>query len=126
MVTGGDLWKALHHQCGRGRVTVGTLKTENPHIQALSQGKQQGMYPRAAIQAVAPGLASLLRWASAPPRVLRLRLPLPSPRQLQGRHVSCGSSSRCPDRGSSGAATCPAAPAPVAQPGVAPVGVLLK
>jgi hypothetical protein len=75
--------------------TVGTLKTGYPCIQALSQGKEQGVYPRAATQAVAPDLASLLRWASAPPRVLRLRLPLPSPGQLRGRHVSCGPSSRC-------------------------------
>jgi hypothetical protein len=57
------------------------------------------VYTRAATQAVAPGLASLLRWAPGPPRALRLQLPLPSPRQLRGRHVSCGSSSRCPARG---------------------------
>jgi hypothetical protein len=78
------------------------------------------VYPCAATQAVAPGLASLLRWASALPRVLRLQLPLPSLGQLRGRHVSYGSSSRCPARGSSGAATCPTAPAPAAQPGAAP------
>jgi hypothetical protein len=79
------------------------------------------VYPRAATQAVAPGLASLLRWASALPRVLwlQLQLPLPSPGQLRGRHVSYGSSSRCPARGSSGATTCHAAPAPAAQPGAA-------
>jgi hypothetical protein len=58
--------------------------------------------------------------APGPPRVMRLQLPLPSPRQLRGRHVSCGSSSRCPARGSSGATTCPAAPAPAAQPETAP------
>jgi hypothetical protein len=40
--------------------------------------------------------------------------------QLRGRHVSCGPSSRCPARGSSGAATCPAAPTPAVQPGAAP------
>jgi hypothetical protein len=101
-------------------VVVGTLKTGYLRIQALSQGKEQDVYPRAATQAVASGHASLLRWASAPPHVLRLQLRLPSPRQLRGRHVSCGSSSRCPARGSSGAATCPAAPAPAAQPEVAP------
>jgi hypothetical protein len=93
------------------------------------------VYPRAATQAVALGLASLLRWASTPPRVLRLRLSLPSPGQLRGRHVSCGSSSRCPARGShvscgtssrcparvsSGAATCLAASAPATQLGAAP------
>jgi hypothetical protein len=77
--------------------TVGTFKTRYPRRQALSQGKEQGVYPRTATQAVAPGLASLLRWASTLPRVLRLQLqlPLPIPRQLRGRHVSCGSVSRC-------------------------------
>jgi hypothetical protein len=99
---------------------VGTLKTGYPRIQALSQGKEQGVYPRAATQAVALGLASLLRWASALPCVLRLQLSLPSPGQLRGHHMSCGSSSRCPARGSSGATMCPAALAPTAQPGAAP------
>jgi hypothetical protein len=109
-----------------------------PYIQDLSQGKEQGVYIRAATQAVAPDLASLLRWAPGPPRAMRLQLPLPSPRQLRGPtcpaapapaaqpeaapgpHVPCGSSSRCPARGSFGAATCPTAPAPAAQPGAAP------
>jgi hypothetical protein len=45
---------------------VGTLKTGYPRIQALSQGKKQDVYPRATTQAVAPGLASLLRRALAP------------------------------------------------------------
>jgi hypothetical protein len=54
------------------------------------------VYPRAATQAVAPGLASLLRWAPGPSRVMWPQLPLPGPGQLQGRHVSCGLSSRCP------------------------------
>jgi hypothetical protein len=43
-----------------------------------------------------------------------------SPGQLRGCHVSCGSSSRCSARGSSGVTTCPVAPAPTAQPGAAP------
>jgi hypothetical protein len=43
-----------------------------PRIQALSQAKEKGVYPRAATEAVAPSLASLLRWASASPRVLRV------------------------------------------------------
>jgi hypothetical protein len=60
------------------------------------------------------------REAPGPPRVLRPQLPLPGPRQLRGRHVSCGLSSRYPARGSFGAATCPAALAPAAQPGTAP------
>jgi hypothetical protein len=100
--------------------TIGTLKTGYPRIQALSQGKEQGVYTRAATQAVAPGLAFLLRWPPGPPCALRLQLPLPSPGQLRGRHVPCGSSSRCPARGSSGAATCPAAPSPAARPGAGP------
>jgi hypothetical protein len=80
------------------------------------------VYTRAATQTVAPGLASLLRWASGlpralrlqlplpspgPPRALWLQLPLPSPGQLRGHHVSCSPSSRCPARGRSGAATVP-------------------
>jgi hypothetical protein len=60
------------------------------------------------------------RAAPGPPRVLRPQLPLPSPGQHRGRHVSCGLSTRCPARGSSGAATCPAVAAPAAQPGAAP------
>jgi hypothetical protein len=58
--------------------------------------------------------------APGPPRVLRTQLPLTSPGQLRGRHVSCGLNSRCPAWGSSGAATCPAASAPIAQPEAAP------
>jgi hypothetical protein len=57
------------------------------------------------------------RAAPGPPRVLRHQLPLLGPGQLRGRHVSCGFSSRCPTRGSSGAATCPAAKSPAASPG---------
>jgi hypothetical protein len=75
--------------------TVSTLKTGYPRIQALSQGKEQGIYPCAATQAVALGLASLLRWALALSRVLQLQLPLPSPGHLRGCHMSCGSVSRC-------------------------------
>jgi hypothetical protein len=67
----------------------------------------------------APSPAAQPGAAPGPPRVLWLQLPLPSPGQLRGHHVSCGSSSHCPARGSSGAATCPAAPARAAQPGAA-------
>jgi hypothetical protein len=70
--------------------------------------------PAASAPAARPGAAP------GPPRVLRPQLPLPSPGQLRGRHVSCGLSSRCPARDSSGATTCPAASAPTAQPGAAP------
>jgi hypothetical protein len=55
----------------------------------------------------APAPAAQPGAALGPPRVLRLQLPLPSPGQLRGRHVSCGFSSRCPAQGSSGATTCP-------------------
>jgi hypothetical protein len=65
-------------------------------------------------------LATQPEAAPGPPRVLRLQLPLSSPGQLRGRHVSCGSSTRCPARGSSEAGTCPTAPTPAAQPGAAP------
>jgi hypothetical protein len=44
--------------------------------------------------------------APEPPRVLRPQLPLPGPGQLRGRHVSCGLSSRCSARDSSGVTTC--------------------
>jgi hypothetical protein len=64
--------------------------------------------------------AAQLGVATGPPRVLWPQLPLPGPGQLRGRHVSCGLSSRCPARGSSEAATCPAASASAARPGAAP------
>jgi hypothetical protein len=95
-------------------VLVGTLKTGYPRVQAPGQDR---------------------RPALGPPRVLRTQLPLPGPGQLRSRHVSCGPSSRCPARGrhvsrkpssrcpargSSGAAACPAALAPAAQPEAAP------
>jgi hypothetical protein len=70
--------------------------------------------PVASAPAARPGAAL------GPPRVLRPQLPLSSPGQLRGRHVSYGLSSRCPARGSSGATTCPAASAPTARPGAAP------
>jgi hypothetical protein len=57
--------------------------------------------------------------APRPPRVLRTQLPLPDPGQPRGRHVSRGPSSRCTAQGSSGAAACPTASAPAAQPGAA-------
>jgi hypothetical protein len=64
--------------------------------------------------AVRPGAAP------GPPRVLRAQLPLSGPGQLRGRHVSCGTSSRCLARGSSDVVTCPAASTPATQPGAAP------
>jgi hypothetical protein len=66
------------------------------------------------------GVNRMARPASGPPCVLRPQLPLPGPRQLWGRHVSYGLSSRCPVRDSSGAAMCPAASALAARPGAAP------
>jgi hypothetical protein len=91
-----------------------------------------------------PHLVPLPRWSPRPSRLprphrtphpSRLSRPLSVPRrpgtpayklqvktegQLRDRHVSCGPSSRCPTRGSSGAATCPVDPAPAARPGAAP------
>jgi hypothetical protein len=63
-------------------------------------GSRAATCPAALAPTAQPGAAPGL------PRVLRLQLPLPSPGQLWGRHVPCGSSSRCLARGSSGAATC--------------------
>jgi hypothetical protein len=41
--------------------SVDTLKTGYPHIQALSQDKEQGVHPRATTQAVALDHTSLQR-----------------------------------------------------------------
>jgi hypothetical protein len=55
------------------KIAVGTLKTGYPHIQALSQDKEQGVHPRAATQAVVSDHTSLQRWAPEPPHVPRPR-----------------------------------------------------
>jgi hypothetical protein len=90
--------------------TVGTLRTRYPRVQVLGQDRRRDM------QITCP-----YAWlTSACPCVLRTQLPLPSPGQLRDRHVSGRPSSRCPARGSSGAATCSVDPAPAAQPGAAP------
>jgi hypothetical protein len=75
---------------------------------------------RAATCPADPAPAARPGAAPGPPHVLWTQLPLPSPGQLRGRHVSGGTSSRCPARGSSGSATCPAASAAAAQLGAAP------
>jgi hypothetical protein len=91
----------------RSRQKVRRTNHTLPRVHNLSMSRvDQGSSgattcPAALAPAAQPGAAL------GPPRVPRLQLPLPSPGQLQGRHVSCGSSSRCPARGSSGAATCP-------------------
>jgi hypothetical protein len=68
----------------------------------------------------APAPAAQPGAALGSPHVLRHQLPLPSPGQLRGYHMCCGTSSRGRARGSSGVATCPAAPAPAAQLRAAP------
>jgi hypothetical protein len=90
-----------------------------PRVHNLSMNRMTQGSSEAAMCHAAPAPAAQPGAAPGPPHVMRLQLPLPSPGQLRGRHVSYGSSSRCPVRGSSGAATCPAAPAPTAQPRVA-------
>jgi hypothetical protein len=117
-------------------VDVDTLKTRYPtyKLQVKTEGQLRDRHvscgpssrcpargssgaatcPTDTAPAVQPGAAS------EPPRVLRTQLPLPDLGQPRGRHVSHGPSSRCPARGSSGAAACPAASALTAQPGAAP------
>jgi hypothetical protein len=63
---------AAYPEVGPG-ASIGTLKTGYPRIQALSQGKEQGVHPRAATQAIASDHTSLQRWAPALPRVPWLR-----------------------------------------------------
>jgi hypothetical protein len=61
---------------------------------------------RAATCPADPAPAARPGAALGPPRVPWTQLPLPDPGQLRGRCVSCGLSSCCPSRGSSGVATC--------------------
>jgi hypothetical protein len=91
-----------------------------PRVINLSMNHTARGSSRVAVCPAAP--APVVQPGAAPgsSRVLRLQLPLPVPGQLRSRHMSCGSSSRCPARGSSRVTTCPMAPAPAAQPGVAP------
>jgi hypothetical protein len=91
-----------------------------PRVVNLSMNRTARGSSGAAMCPTAPAPAAQPGAAPGPPRVLRVQLPLPSLGQLRGRHVSCGSGSRCPARGSTGAATCPVAPALAAQPGAAP------
>jgi hypothetical protein len=91
-----------------------------PHVINLSMNRTARGSSGVAACPAAPALAAQPGAAPGPPRVLRLQLSLPDPGQLWGRHVPCGSSSRCPARGSSGAAACHVAPAPAAQPRAAP------
>jgi hypothetical protein len=81
--------------------TVGTLKTRYPRVQVPSQDRRRDM--------------QITRPTCGQPQ----HEPH-SPGQLRGRHMSCGLSSRCPARGSSRAAMCPAASAPAARPRAAP------
>jgi hypothetical protein len=119
--------------------TVGTLKTRYPRVQVPGQDRRQRHANHTPLRVVNLSMNRMAQASSGaatcpadpapvdrpgaapgPPRVLRTQLPLPGPGQLQGHHVSCGLSSRCPARGISGAAMCPAASALAAQPGVAP------
>jgi hypothetical protein len=90
------------------------------HVVNLSMNRMAQASSGAATCPVASAPAARPGAAPGPPRVLWPQLPLPGPGQLRGRHVSCDLSSRCPARGSSGAATCPVASAPAAQPRAAP------
>jgi hypothetical protein len=77
------------------------LRVVNLSMNRTARGSSRATTcPAALAPAAQPGAAP------GPPRVLHPQLPLPSPGQLRGRHVSCGPSSRCPARGSSGAAAC--------------------
>jgi hypothetical protein len=71
---------------------VDTLKTGYPHIEALSQDKEQGMHPRDATYAVAFDHSSLQK------------------RWLWRHHVSHSPGPRLLAEVSSGTATCPVAP----------------
>jgi hypothetical protein len=59
------------------KVNVGTLQIGYPHMQALSQDKEQGVHLRDTTCSTAPDFASLVRWGLVLPRVLRLQTPLP-------------------------------------------------
>jgi hypothetical protein len=87
------------------------LHVVNLGVNRMAQASSEAVTcPAASAPAARP------RVAPGPPRVLRPQLPLPGSGQLRGHHVSYGHSSRCPARGNSGAATCPAASAPAARP----------
>jgi hypothetical protein len=61
IVEGYACGSSLEHCQGIG--CVGTLKTGYLHIQALSQDKEHGVHPHAAMQAIASDHTSLQRWA---------------------------------------------------------------
>jgi hypothetical protein len=83
-----------------------------PRVRGLSSRVPARGSSGAATRPVAPTPASWHRATPELPSVLWLQLPPPNSGQLQSRHVSRGSSSRLLAQGSSGAATCPVAPAP--------------
>jgi hypothetical protein len=96
---------------GGPRASVGTLKTEYPCIQALSQDKEQGVHPHAATSVIASDYTSLLkRWAPAPPRVPRPQTSPPCRGELQCYHVSRDPGPRLLAEVSSDAATYSLAP----------------
>jgi hypothetical protein len=75
------------------------------HVINLSMNRTARGSSGVAACPVAPAPTAQPGAALGSPRVLRLQLPLPGLGQLRGHHVSCGSSSCCPARGSLGAAT---------------------
>jgi hypothetical protein len=90
------------------RPAVDTLHSRYPRVSSGSSSRcpARGSSGAATCRA-APAPTAQPRAAPGTPRVLRLQLPLPSPGQLRGHHVSCGSNSRWPAQGSFRAATCP-------------------
>jgi hypothetical protein len=72
-------------------VSVGTLQTGYPYVQASSQDKERGVLPHAATCPTAPDPTSQPRWAPGLPCVQRLRDPPLSRGGLRRRHVYCGS-----------------------------------
>jgi hypothetical protein len=104
----------------RSRQKAGHANHTPPSMVNLSMNRTACGSSKAATCPATPAPAAQPGAAPGPPRVLRTQLLLPSLGQLWGRHVPCGSSSRCPARGSSRAAMYPAAPAPAAQPEAAP------
>jgi hypothetical protein len=76
-------------------ISVVTLQTEYPYIQALSQDREQDVHPCAATYPIVPDPASQSRWAPELPRVQWLRIRLPD-RKDPMRHVSCSPRSYLP------------------------------
>jgi hypothetical protein len=85
---------------------VGTLRTEYPGIQGLSQDKGQGMHAHTATWPVALSPTSQHGRAPALPHVHQLWTPPPSSDGLWRYHVSHSSRPHLPAREGSGVVTC--------------------